>query len=73
MFNVIQLTIVHMYTYKHHVTFNCRLHVMIFVTVDSHLLTVFAISNLTHCPIHHAGCLQFNVALLFRYSKSQFK
>jgi len=34
---------------------------------------VFDISNLTHCPIHHSGYLQFNVALLLRYSKSQFK
>jgi len=46
---------------------------MIFVTVDSHILIVFAISNSTHCPIHHSAYLQFNVALLFRYSKSQFK
>jgi len=68
-----QLTIVHTYTYKRPIIFNCRLHAMNFVAVDSHLLTVFAISNLTHCPIHHSGYLQFNVALLFRYSKSQFK
>ena len=46
---------------------------MIFVAVDSHLLIVFDISNLTQCPIHHSGYLQFNVALLFRYSKSGFK
>jgi len=46
---------------------------MIFVIVDSHLLTVFAISNLTHCRIQHSGYLQFNVALLFRYSKSEFR
>ena len=45
--------------------FNCRLHAMDFATVDSHLLTVFAVSNLTHCPILHSGYLQFNVALLF--------
>ena len=52
-----------------HLSFTCNN----FVTVDSHLLIVFDISNLTHCPIHHSGYLQFNVALLFRYSKSQSK
>jgi hypothetical protein len=36
---------------------------MTFFTVDSHLLTVFDISNSTQCPIHHSGYLQFNVAL----------
>ena len=60
------------YTYKHPVTFNCSLQAMTFVTVDSHLSTVFDISNLTQCPSHHSGYLQFNVALLFRYSKYEF-
>jgi len=68
-----QLTMVHTYNYKHTVIFNCRLQAMNFVTVYSHLLIVFDISNLTHCPIHHSGYLQFDVALLFRYSKSEFK
>ena len=46
---------------------------MTFVTVESHLLNVFDISNLTQCPIHHPGHLHFNVALLFRYSKPESK
>jgi hypothetical protein len=65
-----QLTIVHVQT---PINIQLSLHAMIFVTVDSQLLTVFDISNLTQCPIHHSVYLQFNVALLFRYSKSQFK
>jgi hypothetical protein len=64
---------IHTYTYKHPVIFNGHSHAMIFVTVDSHLLIVFDISNLTQYPIHHSVYLEFNVALLFRYSKSQFK
>ena len=36
-----QLTVVHMYTYKRPVIFNYRLHAMNFVTVDSHLLIEF--------------------------------
>jgi hypothetical protein len=64
---------IHTYNNKSPVKFNCRLNAIIFVTVDSYLLSVFAISNLTQYPIHHSGYLQFNVALLFRYSKSQFK
>jgi len=36
-------------------------------------MVLFDISNLTQCPIHHSGYLQFNVVLLFRYSKYAFK
>jgi len=66
-----QLTILHIYTYKRPLILNCRLHAMNFVPVG--FFIVFAISNLNQSPIHHSGYLQFNVALLFRYSKSQFK
>jgi len=62
-----------MYTYKLPAIFNYRLYAMIYVTVDSHYLVLFDISNLTECPIHHSGYLQFNLALLFRYSKFEFK
>ena len=61
-----QLKMVNIYTYKHSVIFNCPIHAMNFVTLDSHLLIVFDISNLTQCPIDHSGYLNFNVALLFR-------
>jgi len=59
-------------TYQHPGIFKCLSYVMIFANADSQLLIVFDISHLTHCPIHHSGYLQFNVALLFRYSKSEF-
>jgi len=72
-FNVIRLTMLHTYTYKLPVILNYRLYAMIYVSVDRHYLVLFDISNLTQCPIHHSGYLQFNVALLFRYSKSEFK
>ena len=66
-------TLIHTCSYKHPVIYNCRLHAIILVTVGSHLLTIFAISDLTHCPIQHSGCLKLNFALLLRYSKSEFK
>jgi hypothetical protein len=68
-----QPKMIHTYTYKRPVISKCRLYAMIFVTVDSHLLIVFDISNLTQCPFQRSGYLQFNLALLFRYSKAEFK
>jgi hypothetical protein len=58
---------------KHPEIFKCRLYAMIFVNTDRHLLISFDISNLNQCPIHHSACLQFNVTLLFMYTKYSAK
>jgi hypothetical protein len=68
-FNVMRLKMAYTKTYKHTDIFKCRSYIMIFANTDSHLLIVFDISNLTHCPIDHSGYLQFNLALLFVYTK----
>jgi len=47
--------------YQHPRIFKCRSYIMIFANTDSHLLTVFDISNLSQCPIHQSGYLHFNV------------
>jgi hypothetical protein len=60
-------------TYKLPEIFKCRLYAMIFANTDRHLLILFDISNLTQCPIHHSGYLQFNVTLLFMYTKYSAK
>jgi hypothetical protein len=68
-----QMKMVDTKTHKHPEIFKCRLYTTTFSITDSHLLIVFDISNLTQCPIHHSGYLQFNVAPLFRYSKYELK
>jgi hypothetical protein len=68
-----RMKMVYMKTYKYPATFKCRRYAIIFVNTDSHLTIVFDISNLIQRPSHHSEYLEFNVALLFRHSKSQFK
>jgi len=48
-------------TYQHPRIFKYSSYVMIFANTDSHLLIIFDISNLTQCPMHQSGYLQFNV------------
>jgi hypothetical protein len=69
-FNVMRLKMAYTKNYRHPEIFKCLSYIMIF---PSHLLILFDISNLSQCPILHSAYLQFNLVLLFMYTKCSAK